>query len=78
MKQPEPTIYCEKIVEFLFLYVLCLPFTLTSGSKNRFVRVAGILIFFVWFLSVAILWVFFTVPMLVAMIFERTWKEGLA
>lgn len=56
----------EKLFDAIYK-VLFLPMSLTENSGKKIIRVIGLLLFFVWFLTIGVL----TLPlMLIAMIIE--------
>lgn len=67
----------DQWIESLFLYGLCLPLQLTSDSKNRWARIAGLLAFIPWVIPAGFV---LMVPILCAMalnIFAMTWDGEL-
>lgn len=75
MQQEKRIIYSEVILDFLFDWIFCLPLNLTQENKSPVLRVAGIVWFvFAWIFPVGILWIVLSVPLLLAMIVETSWK----
>ena len=68
---------CEKMVDRLMAHGPCLPLTLTSDSKKRWIRIAGLLWYLFWAFPVLIILAVPLLVLLLASCFEETWKGTL-
>jgi len=60
----------DRVIEWLFEWVLCLPLSLTQDSERKWVRVCGFLLYFPWFVIVAPIWLLMPFLLVAALIEE--------
>jgi hypothetical protein len=71
----DQTNWCWTLIEWAMDYGMCLPLTLTMSHKIKVVRVLGLLLMFGWFLPIGLLLIPVMVLLMIASLFEETWRR---
>lgn len=66
--------WSEQIMDATIEYGVCLPLTLTAGSKSRCVRLLGLALYVPWFVPAGVLSLPVMIIALLAIMVESTWK----